>query len=161
MKPLALPTLVLALALNAVQLSCFSADLDKASPDSATAAAAETKGASRLVKPDRAQGHDAHVDTARPSSSNPKSLETFSSLDRPDNRQPKELPAGTLKFDETDLVQVLRVYQDLSHRTVLRSTSRPVMGRSERSTLTFSLRTESGSRLAGGSMATRQSSCST
>ena len=49
---------------------------------------------------------------------------------------------------------------ELWPRTVTRSASSWVMGRSERRTLTFSLRTESGSRSDGGSMATRQRSCS-
>ena len=45
-------------------------------------------------------------------------------------------------------------------RTVSRATSATVIGRSERSTLSFSSRTASGSSDTGGSMATMHSSCS-
>ena len=51
---------------------------------------------------------------------------------------------------------VMRLYWP---RTANFSISPGGMGRSERSTFTFSLRTASGSRLDGGSIATRQSSC--
>jgi type II secretory pathway component GspD/PulD (secretin) len=52
---------------------------------------------------------------------------TFSSLDRPDPREDRELGAGTITLEETDLVEVLKIYQDLSGRTVVRSTALPMV----------------------------------
>src|SRR5881628_1960475 len=51
---------------------------------------------------------------------------TYSSLDAPDPADDKEsFPAGTLKFQDADLLEVLRVYQAMSHRTVIRGNCLP------------------------------------
>jgi len=50
--------------------------------------------------------------------------QTFSSLDKPSARH-ASVPAGLLKFEEADLVEVLRMYQSMSGRTVVRPTSLP------------------------------------
>ena len=51
---------------------------------------------------------------------------TFSSLDWPNPADDKDLlPAGLIKFTDADLLQVLDVYQELAHRTVIRSTALP------------------------------------
>ena len=50
--------------------------------------------------------------------------ETFSSLDRPSPRH-ATIPAGSISFEEADLVQVLNYYQELSKRTVVRPANLP------------------------------------
>jgi type II secretory pathway component GspD/PulD (secretin) len=51
---------------------------------------------------------------------------TFSSLDAPDPRQDREAFApGQLRFDDVDLAPVLDVYQELSHRTIIRASTLP------------------------------------
>jgi general secretion pathway protein D len=53
-------------------------------------------------------------------------VETFSSVDPPARGKPSEtFPPGLLKFTDGDLTQVLSVYQELSGRTIVRSTSLP------------------------------------
>src|SRR4051812_21662888 len=74
-------------------------------------ASTETKGASKLI-----------LSPERSSRDQIKEVETFSSLDRPDARhQETFFVPGALKFEQSDLQQVLAVYQDMSHRTVIRS----------------------------------------
>src|SRR5262249_35130017 len=57
---------------------------------------------------------------------NAKAERTFSSLDRPDPKVDAELfPPGMIKFEAAELAHVLRIYEDLSHRTVIRSSVLP------------------------------------
>jgi len=113
--PLPMSALLFALALQPSR--CISAP--------PAAALADTKGASKLVEAERSPRPKSQVEAARRRSSSPRQMETFSSLDRPDAQQPKDMPAGGLKFDEAELLQVLQVYQELSHRTILRSAGLP------------------------------------
>lgn len=53
-----------------------------------------------------------------------KEPETFSSLDKPSARH-AAVPAGLIKLEEADLVEVLRIYQSMSGRTVVRPTALP------------------------------------
>jgi type II secretory pathway component GspD/PulD (secretin) len=50
--------------------------------------------------------------------------ETFSSLDRPSPRH-ATIPAGSINFEEADVLQVLNYYQELSKRTVVRPATLP------------------------------------
>ena len=50
--------------------------------------------------------------------------QTFSSLDKPSARH-ASVPAGLLKFEEADLIEVLKIYQSMSGRTVVRPTALP------------------------------------
>jgi type II secretory pathway component GspD/PulD (secretin) len=50
--------------------------------------------------------------------------QTFSSLDKPSARH-ASVPAGAIKFEEADLSEVLKMYQTISGRTVVRSTTLP------------------------------------
>ncbi len=51
---------------------------------------------------------------------------TFSSFDiEASNSGPKEFPVGSLNFQNTDLAQVLAVYQEISGRTVIRPATLP------------------------------------
>ena len=53
--------------------------------------------------------------------------ETYSSVDTGSaGKRGETFPAGLLKFEDSDLSQVLDVYQDLSGRTVVRSTAMPM-----------------------------------
>ena len=55
-----------------------------------------------------------------------KEVTTFSSFDPTESRDTADLLApGTLKFESGDLMQVLAVYQELSHRTVIYSSTLP------------------------------------
>jgi hypothetical protein len=59
--------------------------------------------------------------------SKPADGKTYSSLDRPDPREDRDLlSTGSITLEETDLVEVLKIYQDLSGRTVVRSTALPM-----------------------------------
>jgi len=49
---------------------------------------------------------------------------TYSSLDKPSSNE-KTVPPGTLNFEDADLLQVLKVYQELSGRIVVRATTLP------------------------------------
>ena len=60
---------------------------------------------------------------APPSANEP---ETFSSLDRPSPRH-ATIPAGSISFEEADLLQVLNYYQELSKRTVVRPANLPLV----------------------------------
>src|SRR5690349_19407845 len=52
--------------------------------------------------------------------------QTFSSFDLPGGRPVKtEFPPGSLNFQNTDVNQVLAIYQEISGRTVIRPTSLP------------------------------------
>jgi len=67
----------------------------------------------------------ALVVSLRPARSVPRE-ETFSSFDPPGGRYEKQLlPANRLKFEQAELPQVLQLYQELSHRTVVRSAGLP------------------------------------
>ncbi len=62
------------------------------------------------------------------SSTNPENShpQTFSSFDVPRGRPAqKELLAGSLNFQNTELTQVLTIYQEISKRTVIRPTTLP------------------------------------
>lgn len=50
---------------------------------------------------------------------------TFSSFDVAGDSAAPAMPAGSLNFQNADLTQVLAVYQELSHRTVIRPSSLP------------------------------------
>ena len=50
--------------------------------------------------------------------------ETFTSLDKPSPRH-ATIPAGTINFEEADVLQVLNYYQELSKRTVVRPATLP------------------------------------
>ena len=53
-------------------------------------------------------------------------LQTFSSFDVSSGGQAqREMVAGTLNFQNTDLTQVLAIYQELSNRTLIRPTTLP------------------------------------
>jgi len=52
---------------------------------------------------------------------------TYSSLDRPDPAGDQELATGAIMFSEADLSNVLDVYQNLSHRTLIHSTALPAV----------------------------------
>ncbi len=53
---------------------------------------------------------------------------TYSSFDRPDSRSRETLfAAGALGFEEAELAQVLKIYQEISGRTVLRSGALPAV----------------------------------
>jgi type II secretory pathway component GspD/PulD (secretin) len=78
----------------------------------AALAAADEKGATRLMG-----GGTAPAD---------KGAATYSSFDRPGGRGDAEMfPQGGLKFEEADLAAVLKIYQELSGRTVIRAGSVP------------------------------------
>jgi hypothetical protein len=49
----------------------------------------------------------------------------FSSLDEPKASEPKEVDANAISFADTDLEEVLDLYQDLSGRSILRSANLP------------------------------------
>ena len=51
--------------------------------------------------------------------------ETYSSVDRPGSggKANETFPAGLLKFEETDLTEVLKVYRELSGRAIVRPTA--------------------------------------
>jgi hypothetical protein len=76
---------------------------------------AQEKGASRLM------AFEAPRET-------PKEPQTFSSLDRPDARADQAVLArGKLQFEEVDGLQVLKVYQELSGRSVVRANPLPAV----------------------------------
>jgi type II secretory pathway component GspD/PulD (secretin) len=77
-----------------------------------TSAPAADKGATKLM--------------SEPSKPRKAEIRTHSSLDRADARTEEEVfPAGGLRFQEAELLQVLAIYQDLSGRTLVRSSSLP------------------------------------
>jgi general secretion pathway protein D len=81
----------------------------------AAAILAQEKGATKLITSERPQAGTAEV-------------QTYSSLDRPDARSNGELlPRGGLKFEEADLLDVLKLYQELSGRSVVRPNSLPAV----------------------------------
>jgi type II secretory pathway component GspD/PulD (secretin) len=55
-----------------------------------------------------------------------KEVETFSSLDPSSSRADEEVfPPGLIKFEDAELLQVLKVYSDLSKRAIIRASSLP------------------------------------
>jgi general secretion pathway protein D len=73
----------------------------------------QEKGATKLMSPDRAPA-------------GPKETPTYSSFDRPDARSEQEpLPKGGLVFEEADVTDVLKIYQELSGRSVVRPGTLP------------------------------------
>lgn len=65
----------------------------------------------------------AACSVGRPVNAHP---ETFSSFDLPSGPPAqKEFPAGSLNFQNTDLAQVLGIYQEISKRTVIRPAALP------------------------------------
>ncbi|MCI0350338.1 MAG: hypothetical protein L0Z53_13015 [Acidobacteriales bacterium] len=50
---------------------------------------------------------------------------TFSSLDKPSAKNQKMLPAGTINLQDADTETVLKLYQNISGRTVIRSATLP------------------------------------
>ena len=63
---------------------------------------------------------------SRPAPPEPETVCTYSSFDQSDARRDRDkVPAGSLRFLEADLQQVLDIYQELSGRTVLRPASLP------------------------------------
>jgi type II secretory pathway component GspD/PulD (secretin) len=75
---------------------------------------AQEKGAFRLM-------------TFETPKSEARELRTYSSLDRPEARSHQEVLAkGSLRFEEADVLQVLKLYQELSGRTVIRAGALPV-----------------------------------
>jgi len=50
---------------------------------------------------------------------------TYSRVDRRNRGDEEVFPAGLIKFEDADLLQVLGVYEDLSGRTVIRANSLP------------------------------------
>jgi type II secretory pathway component GspD/PulD (secretin) len=70
---------------------------------------------------------DSRRKPATPAGASPAAneAETFSSLDRPSPRH-ATIPAGTINFEEADLLQVLNFYQELSKRTVVRPANLPL-----------------------------------
>ena len=76
---------------------------------------AQEKGASRLMTFEAPKGEA-------------REPRTFSSLDRPDARSHQEvLNKGSLRFEEADMLQVLKVYQELSGRAVVRANPLPAV----------------------------------
>jgi type II secretory pathway component GspD/PulD (secretin) len=76
---------------------------------------AQEKGASRLMT----------FETPKGEAREPR---TYSSLDRPEARSHQEVLAkGRLQFEEADVLQVLKVYQELSGRTVVRASALPAV----------------------------------
>ena len=76
---------------------------------------AQEKGASRLMTFETPKGEAAEP-------------RTYSSLDRPEARSHREVLAkGSLQFVEADVLQVLKVYQELSGRTVVRASALPAV----------------------------------
>jgi type II secretory pathway component GspD/PulD (secretin) len=50
---------------------------------------------------------------------------TYSSLDAPNLNDKESFAAGFIKFQDTDVLEVLKIYQEISHRTVIHSSSLP------------------------------------
>ncbi len=133
---------ILVLSLLAVPTALLQADPGKAripaspplSPPSATAKShppslfAQAKDAPRETTSGTPRGNAPVLDDTL------KGLQkqTISSLDR-ESSHPDVLAPGVIKFIDGDLLQVLDVYQELSGRTVVRSTTLPLVKVSVRS----------------------------
>ncbi len=98
-------------------------------------ASAETKGASRLLVADSRKKGGGPAKAAAPAPviiqtvpGKANDLATFSSFDRPVHREQQDiLPRGALNFEDAELAQVLKVYQSLSGRTVVRPGALPAV----------------------------------
>jgi general secretion pathway protein D len=55
----------------------------------------------------------------------PEHHRTFSSLDKPSAAKEETIPAGLIKFQDTELNEVFKIYQTISGRTLIRSAALP------------------------------------
>src|SRR5437899_8195508 len=115
-----------ALLAGALTLAIFHLGCDRPPNESAATVTSEGKSDRSSAAPASAEKKRGLTPGARAGRASNAVERTFSSLDWPDANDDKDvLPPGLIKFNEADLLQVLDIYQFLSHRTVIRSTALP------------------------------------